>query len=209
MEAFAVAHRLGATGIETDAWRTADNEVVLDHDGFVRRRLILRRPLANLAQSELPGHIPTLREYYESFGSSLPLSVDVKDPAVFEPLLDLARWFEAADSLWVCHHDLELLEQWRRAAPEVHLVNSIRLDKVGGGLERRAADLARARVDAVNSRHRHWKGGLTTLFHRFGVLAFGWDAQHHREIRELVDIGIDAVYGDHVDRLVDVINEFY
>ncbi|MGA1075335.1 MAG: glycerophosphodiester phosphodiesterase, partial [Ilumatobacteraceae bacterium] len=33
IEAFQLALRLGATGLESDAWLTADGVVVLDHDG--------------------------------------------------------------------------------------------------------------------------------------------------------------------------------
>ena len=73
------------------------------------------------------------------------------------------------------------------------------------GPERRAAQLSAAGIDAVNLHETEWTGGLTTLFHRFGVLAFGWDAQHERVLRNLVRMGIDAVYSDHVDRMVDVI----
>ena len=47
--------------------------------------------------------------------------------------------------------------------------------------------------------------GSTTLFHRFEVLCFGWDAQHDRILDELLDAGIDAVYSDHVDRMVDAL----
>ena len=50
---------------------------------------------------------------------------------------------------------------------------------------------------------------LTTLFHRFDVLCFGWDAQHERQIARLIDQGIDAVYGDYVDRLVAVEATFH
>ena len=39
IEAFELALRLGATGLETDVWRTADGTVVLDHDGLHRRWL--------------------------------------------------------------------------------------------------------------------------------------------------------------------------
>ena len=60
-------------------------------------------------------------------------------------------------------------------------------------------------IDAVNLHHTDWTGGLTTLFHRFGVLAFGWDAQHDRILDELLDMGIDGVYSDHVDRMVDAL----
>ena len=73
------------------------------------------------------------------------------------------------------------------------------------GPEQRAAALAAAGIDAVNLHHRDWTGGLTALFHRFEVLCFGWDAQHGRILDGLLDAGIDAVYCDHVDRMVDAL----
>ena len=54
-----------------------------------------------------------------------------------------------------------------------------------------------------------WTGGTAALFHRFGVLAFGWDAQHDRTLGELLDAGIDAVYSDHVDRMMNAIARYY
>jgi hypothetical protein len=41
------------------------------------------------------------------------------------------------------------------------------------------------------------------------VLAFGWDAQTPRVLAELVDAGIDGVYSDHVDRMVDAVRAAY
>jgi glycerophosphoryl diester phosphodiesterase len=74
------------------------------------------------------------------------------------------------------------------------------------GPERRAADLAAAGIDAVNLRVREWTGGLVTLFHRFEVHAFAWDVQHRHELAQTLDMGIDAVYSDHVDRMSDAIS---
>lgn len=206
IEAFELAVRLGATGLETDAWITADGEVVLDHDGW--HRWFPRAWIADVARASLRDHIPTLSDYYAAVGTDRPLSVDVKDPTAFEPMVAVARAHGAADRLWVCHPDLELLVEWRDLAPDVHLVNSAALDRLPQGPERRAAELAAARIDAVNLRQHEWTAGLTTLFHRFGVLAFGWDAQHERQIAALIDMGIDAVYGDYVDRLVAVAGTF-
>ena len=82
-------------------------------------------------------------------------------------------------------------------------MNSTRRQDMRQGPERRAAQLAEAGIDAVNLHYTDWTGGLTALFHRFGRYTFGWDAQHERIIRDLVRMGIDGVFSDHVDRLVD------
>ena len=214
LEAFALAHQMGATGIETDAWLTFDGEVVLNHDkavGGLRTlpaRRILGRPIASLPRARLPAHVPTLAEYYEHCGTDLDLSIDVKDTAAFVGVIAAAREHGAAERLWVCHHDTGVLVGWRSAAPEVRLVHSTRLSRLARGPERHAADLAAAGIDAVNFHREDWNGGLTTLYHRFGLFALGWDAQHVQHIAGLVDAGIDGLYSDHVDRMVETLARF-
>ena len=109
------------------------------------------------------------------------------------------------ERVWLCHHDVDLLTSWRDAAPGIRLVDSTRLRSVKGGPERLAATLQRQQIHAVNLHHSEWSGGLTTLFHRFGVLAFGWDAQHDRVLDGLLDGGIDGVYSDHTDRMMEAV----
>ena len=206
LEAFRLAVRLGATGLESDVWRTADGIAVLDHDGVVRRGL-RRIPIAELDRDELPGHIPTLADLYAEVGTERPLSLDVKDPDAFAPTLEVARAAGggAPEGLWLCHHDWKLVASWRPLAPEVRLVDSTWLKRIPEGVEQRAAALADAGIDALNLHHSEWSGGLVSLLHRFERHAFGWDAQHDRILRELLDMGIDAVYSDHVDRMVNAL----
>jgi glycerophosphoryl diester phosphodiesterase len=45
------------------------------------------------------------------------------------------------------------------------------------------------------------------LFHRFEVTTFGWDAQHERILTALLRMGIDGVYSDHVDRMVEALQQ--
>jgi glycerophosphoryl diester phosphodiesterase len=210
LEAFSLALRLGATGLESDVWITADGEAVLDHDGLVGRRP-RRRPIATVDRRDLPPHVPTLAELYETCGTAPQISLDVKDPAAFDRVVAVAR--AAGDDtltrLWLCHPRWEQVAEWRGRCADVRLVDSTRLDRIKEGPERRAATLAARGVDALNMHHLDWTGGLTTLVHRFGVLAFGWDAQTPRVLAELVDAGIDGVYSDHVDRMVDAVAAAY
>jgi len=204
LEAFALAIRLGATGLESDVWITADGVAVLDHDGVVRRG-VRKRPIAELDRAALPEHIPTLAELYERCGTDLPLSLDVKDPAAFDATVAVARDAGAAERLFLCHHDWEQVATWRRLAEDVRLVDSTRIARLKDGPERRAMQLRDAGIDVINMHESDWTAGLTTLFHRFGLECFGWDAQLPRHLDRLLVLGIDAVYSDHVDVMVDAL----
>jgi glycerophosphoryl diester phosphodiesterase len=187
-------------------WLTADGAAVLDHDGKVKAGL-RTRPIRAVTRAQLPDHVPTLDDLYAECGTGYELSLDVKDPEAAAVVAGVARatGTEATGRLWICHPDWQVLAEWREDLHDVRLVDSTRLRDMRQGPERRAAQLSAAGIDAVNLHETEWTGGLTTLFHRFGVLAFGWDAQHERVLRNLVRMGIDAVYSDHVDRMVDVI----
>jgi glycerophosphoryl diester phosphodiesterase len=206
VEAFVLAVRLGATGLESDVWATADGVAVLDHDGVVRRGL-RKVPIAQVPRADLPPHIPALEELYAAVGTEHELSLDVKDPGALAPTLAAARAAggSAEERLWLCHHDWELVASWRRVAPRSRLVDSTFLRHIPEGVEQRAAALAAAGVDALNLHHSEWSGGLVALVHRFERYALGWDAQHERILHELLDMGIDGVYSDHVDRMVDAL----
>src|SRR5205809_7289692 len=78
LEAFRLGLRLGATGLESDVWLTADGIPVLDHDGVVRHGL-RRRPISSHQRSELPDHIPALADLYAECGTAFELSLDMND----------------------------------------------------------------------------------------------------------------------------------
>lgn len=206
LEAFQLALRLGATGLESDAWLTSDGVAVLDHDGVVGP-VLRRRRIGQLARADLPAHIPTLAELYEAVGTEAEVSIDVKDERAAPELVAVARSAGAAAEarLWLCHPSFEVVASWRELSPHVRLVHSTRLSRIEGGPERHAARLQAAGIDAVNLHHRDWTGGLVALYHRFDRFALGWDAQFERVLAELLDAGIDGVYSDHVDRMMAAI----
>jgi len=208
LEAFRLAVQLGATGLETDVWLSADGVAVLDHDGTVRTGL-RRRPIAQLRAADLPPTVPTLVQLYEAVGCDLELSVDVKDPAAAAAVVAAARQAggeEALGRLWLCSSDWHLAASWRQLSPAVRLVDSTRLRKVREGVEKRASLLAAAGVNALNMHHSDWSPGLTTLVHRFGLHAFAWDCQFDRVVAKMLVVGVDGVYSDHVEEMVAAVS---
>ena len=51
--------------------------------------------------------------------------------------------------------------------------------------------------------HTDWNGGLVALFHRFERITFGWDMQFEQVLRPALRMGLDGVYSDWVDRMMD------
>ena len=206
IEAFALALRLGATGLESDVWLTADGVPVLDHDGVVRTGF-RRRALSGYRRDSLPEHIPTLADLIVACGSDYELSLDLQQreagAVVIDTIKELAP--ELLPRLWLCHWELDVLRSLRAIDDTVHLVNSTKLRRMREGPERRAATLADEGIDAVNLHHTEWTGGLTTLFHRFERVAFAWDLQFEHVLRNIVRMGIDGVFSDHVDVMTDAI----
>lgn len=207
LEAFGLALRLGANGLETDAWLTADGIVVLDHDGVVRRRF-RRVPISSVPRAELPGHIPTLGEVFARLGTDYELSIDVKDPAAFDAIAEaVASSPMDPAKVWLCHTDHQLLVSRRGTLSGVRLVDSTRLKKISGGLEKRLALLAESGIDAINMHHTDWTGGHVAMAHRFGVHALAWDVQHPEKLSAVLSMGVDGLFSDHVDRMVTAYSE--
>lgn len=200
LEAFATALAMGATGLETDVWLSLDGQPMLNHDGVVWNRGV-RRPYSAVARERIGPDVPALAELYESCGTDFELSVDLKDPAAADAVIETAQAAGAQGRLWLCHHDWDLLTGLR-ARTSAQIVDSTRLRRIKEGPERRAAAMAEIGIDAINLPAKDWTGGLAALFHRFERHCFGWDVQHVRLAASLRDMGLDGIYGDHVDRLL-------
>jgi glycerophosphoryl diester phosphodiesterase len=205
LEAFSRALELGATGLESDAWLTADGVVVLDHDGVTGLPL-RRRAISDLVRRKLPPHVPALADLYGELGTGFELSLDIKDPAAFEPILEVAGQAGSAKRLWLCEDDLDRVVRRTPAAGPAHMVLSTHLEDldrvVEGGLLGAAANLASAGASALNLHGSEWNAERVDVVHRAGILAFGWDAQSEYHISRLVRLGVDGIYSDHVDRLM-------
>ena len=206
---FALALRLGATGLESDVWMTADGVAVLDHDGIVLQGL-RKKPIGELRRDQLPAHMPTLADLVEAQTGEWHLSLDLKDPSAGAEVVKVVAGLRPAllERLWLCHPSLDELTRLQAdVVPGVRLVHSTRLKRLTTGPERHAAVLAERGVHAMNMHYTDWTGGLVTLFHRFDRLAMSWDLQFEPQLRDAVRMGCDAVFSDFVDRMMDVVTD--
>ncbi len=210
IDAFRRALELGATGLETDGWLSADGEVMLVHDAVIRRGW-RRIRVGRTSSDELAKvGVPRLRELYETLGHDFELSIDVKEHGAARPIIAVAQAVaeDAPSRLWLCSTARSLLEQVRREVTDVRLVHSTSRRRIDVPLERHAAELGARSIDAINLHHSEWTAGLVALFHRFDVKTFAWDVQEVRELRNMLRYDVDALYCDRVDRMVATVREW-
>lgn len=198
----------GATGLAGRLHLTADEVPVLHPEPQVRVGF-RRRRLAQLTRAQVPEHVPSLEQLYQRCGSRFELALNVDDTAAATAALTVAAeaGSGAVGRLWLCCPDWRQAAAWRVAAgAEVRLVNVTRLRALDEGPERRASVLAGAGIDAISLPEGDWSAGLTTLFHRFGRLAFvAGPASHRRQLDAVLGLGVDAVTSDHPERMVDAL----
>jgi len=210
LESFELALRLGASGLESDVWLTADGVAVLDHDGVVRKGL-RKRPISDFLRSDLPDHIPSLEELLSTCGTSFSLSLDLKASEAAAAIVEVLTRVDSSllERTWLCEPSLNRVIELRQMFENVpiRLLQTTRLERIKGTPERRAEYLTRHRIDGINLHRTDWTGGLAALFHRFGLVAFGWDMQHEHELRTGLRMGLDAVYSDHVDVMTDAFRD--
>lgn len=201
LDAFRRSVEQGADGIESTVWLSADGRAVLDATGDVGGRF-RRRPISAVASADLPEHVVTLDDLYADLGPAVVVALEVGDPAAIDEVLGVAEKAGAGGSLWISHHDHDLLAQVRESSDTVRLVNTVRLADLPAGAERRCAELRAVGVDALALPFPEWTAGTVALCHRFRRYAHASEATHERMARAVWDMGIDAISGSYVERLM-------
>jgi glycerophosphoryl diester phosphodiesterase len=202
IEAFELALRLGANGLESDTWITGDGVAVLDHDGIVKERL-RSKPISTFNRTSLPNWITSLADLYQRCGSDFHLSLDIKDVNSMVEVVRTIKKYGQPKKTWLCHPDLAFLEQWIGRVEGSNLVHSTRLKAMNLGPERHAAMLRDRGISTVNMPFPDWNGGLVALFHRFNIFCFGWNLQYPEVLTTGLRMGLDGIFSDWPDRASD------
>jgi glycerophosphoryl diester phosphodiesterase len=192
---FAEALARGARGLETDAWLTADGQVVLDHDGVLRTAKRRHEPIADIRRDDLPAHMPTLAELYAACGSDFDLAIDIRLPEVATAVVDVSRTFGALDRLWLVGATPKLLHDWQHLDHSGRYAMSVRLVERRGDVIEAAK---RAGADALNMRWPWWTKTWVRRVHDAGLLAFAYDVQSRWAHNRCAHLDIDGIFSDRV-----------
>jgi len=213
LAAFAKARELGADGVELDARRTADGQLVVHHDPHVDGfGLLLELPFAAL-RAEHP-QIPTLLEALEACAGMI-VNVEIKclpwepdadtpDRVVVHAVVELLRASASIPDIIVSSFDLGAVDACREFAPEI----------TTGWLTSGQA-LAAASTIAVEHGHAWLNPDRASALHasaadiadaqRRGLRVNVWTVDAPDEIVKLAAAGVDAIITDVPDVAIDAL----
>lgn len=195
----------GARGVAANAWPAAGGEVVLAPEPLVRRGLRRHRVADTTAADLARLGIPGLGDLYAACGTAFELAVTVDDVPGGAAVLAEARAAGALDQCWCAARDVDTLAALRTETG-ARFVHEVHRDTISVPLERYAAGLATAGIDAVAFPYTDWSAGLVALFHRFGVRVFAQDAREVRHVVAVLEMGVDAVSCARPERLVAAVD---
>lgn len=218
LEAFERSVAIGVRYLESDVRLTADGHLVCFHDETVDRVTdgsgrVASKTLAEVQRLSVcgSGRVPTLVEALEAFPDAC-LSVDLKEAAAIEPLLQVLRVRRYRERVCVAGAWDGWLRQIRACAPGVatslgwrSLTTLIACSRAGVRPPRWIASAPFAHVPIQLGRFPVFVEEVVHLAHEAGVRVITWTCNDPVEMARLYALGVDGVISDRPDLLREVL----
>jgi len=214
---------VGADMAEIDVTLTSDGKVVVIHDTNLRRTTngggeILQFSLADLgrldagswfSKSFVGERIPTLEAMLAEVDDRILLNVEIKSEAVGRGVVKKVgaaiRARGMAEEIVVSSFSPTALEKMRTAAPEIRtavlfneeLQQGMDPVEIVNGVGAIAFNISRVRLTPEMLRRCHENGIPVAVY----------TVNKKRHMRKTVALGVDAIFTDHPDRLLEVLGE--
>jgi glycerophosphoryl diester phosphodiesterase len=232
--AFQRALELGADMLEMDIHATADGVLVVRHDPTVDSTTDGAGRICDLTLAQIKTldagatwtadggqthpfrglgiTIPTLEEVFQEFPQARA-SIDIKpeDPAVVDIFVQTLRAYHRLKQVVVgSFHDAQL-RRFRRLCPEVDTAAGISETRKFYLLRRvRLSRLYRSPAKAFMvpefaGRLRLVTPGFTRDAHAQGIQVHVWTVNEEKDMRRLMDWGVDGIITDYPSRLIKVL----
>lgn len=221
LAAFEHAVALGYRMLETDVHLTSDGVLLAFHDSVLdrvtdSRGSIAELTLADVRRARVAGreHVPTLAELVDAF-PQVRFNIDIKAEAAVAPLAAFVDERGLHDRVLIGSFSPGRLDRFRRltggrvptsaSPPEVVAFRFLPSGRLADLVTRRR--VAALQVPRRRGRFTLVTAGFVRRAHRAGKHVHVWTVDDPREMRELIDLGVDGLFTDRTDLLRDVLVE--
>lgn len=214
LASFKAAVDMGVDGIELDVYRSNDDQVIVSHadsieiDGQLYR--FTKLDLAEIKKIELKKgqHVPTLDEVFAAMeglrGDGLLYSIDLKDVRDIDLYHEVLEKFDVIDRVYTCFESRLFIKRAQKQFPELAYVYSTHVNPVG--IIEDINKIEAMFIKAVNIPAGEMKKEFADDLHALGVKSFVWDVNAKAQMRKIAGWGVDAMYSNYPDKLVNCLS---
>lgn len=231
--AFERAAALGVDVLEMDVHATFEGELVLIHNDTVDETTdgsgrVNSMTLVELKRLDAGSRwtqdgqsfpfrgmgitVPTLGEVFTAFPRArMNVEIKQKSPSIVPQFCDLIRQHGMTDKVLVASFWSSVLDEFRRACPEVatsastpEALKFYALNVVlKGGKYRPHADALQ--VDSKAKVFPIITGSFVSAAHRQGLPLHAWTVNEPEEMRRMISLGVDGIITDYPSRLLEIL----
>ena len=235
-EAYDLALELGATGIELDVHETQDGVLVVVHDDTISRTLrgwgSISQQIAELTWPELArldagtwfnevqpdwarpeyaqARVVRLDDVFERYGRSISYFIELKHRptarCMERKLTELVRRHNLHSAVIVGAFSRVCLQRIRELDPEISLVQLFPIGTDSGAI-RDSIAVVPDYCTGIGPCKDAVADGLVDEAEGAGLAVYTWTVNEPREMRDLVDLGVDGIVTDFPDALERVLEE--
>lgn len=225
LAAIDAALEVGADMVEIDVSRTRDGHVVVLHDATLDRTTDGKGRLTETSFAEVRlldagswfaerfagEKIPTLAEVLDRVRRRIPLNVEIKSEAVTEEVeggfvdrvVRLVRERGMQGEVILSSFSTEALRQARALAPEIARAVLYNRREHAGMTPREILDAVDAR--SFNLSAKEINAATVEACHAAGRSTAVYTVNDAETLRRMVELGVDAIFTDRPDRLLELI----
>jgi len=228
LESFELALKMGADGLESDAYLTKDHELVFYHDDtipFQGKDYRLTQLTTEQIQSVDLGkgrHVPKVSDIFSHFkdqknqyGVPVRFSLDIKEIDMGDELVRLAKKMGMSNRVEITANDnypifWKKIKQWRSMNPEIQLVNSAHFQMqvikrmFGKMYDQNWTKYQQLGVKAINIQAKYATSEMITKIRNQRLHLYVWDCQTEALIRQYLEYGVDGIYTNYPDIAVQL-----
>lgn len=233
LEAFALAQKMEADGIEMDVWLTLDKVFVIQHQRAVgrgrRRRWVDKLTFSQIKKRA--GEVLTLEKVFDQFlNSKLTFFLDLKNAGAERKLVSLVKKKKIKKIFFASNNGWQL-QKLKKILPFCQTIlyyepsdkrdvagrRWARIILFGIGLilslpiKRFLPQYFLGKVltfgaDGVSLYHRFLNKEMVEDFHKEGIKVFAWGVEKERHFKKILPLGIDGVFTGKPDVVRKMIN---
>ncbi|MFX1389316.1 MAG: glycerophosphodiester phosphodiesterase [Promethearchaeota archaeon] len=220
LKAFKKAIELGADYIEFDVHKSLDGEIVIMHDANTFRTTghngeIKEMTLKELKKLDCGGgqSIPTLSELVKIAKGKINLNCEVKATGLTEQLISILRENNLLSSTIISSFNHENLLKIQKLEPQIKLAPLE--PTIAWGIDNDLSwkeAIEKAKINnfyAINPLFRLINQSVIDEVHKNDLKIFPWTVNSKSRILKLINLGVDGIITNEVERVNKLLNKQY